>query len=235
MFNVLLGGFFIVLGFLVKKYPDLIAGYNTMPEEQKKNVDIDGLSSMMRVGLVAMGLLIALGKPMFNLIGWQVSWPVLMMSTILSIAFLLVILAPRYDRNLPPWYKRYLPAATIIVIAVVVGVAMSKSNKPPVVSLTQGQISITGSYGLTKEVGEIELLPTIPKILRKNGGYNNGPIRKGNFLLEEWGSCLLFLQSGSGPFIKISTNDKPIVINEESPEGTKVLYGQLTIEFNKQD
>ena len=31
-----------VLGMLVRKYPNLIAGYNTMTAEQKKNVDVKG-------------------------------------------------------------------------------------------------------------------------------------------------------------------------------------------------
>lgn len=36
-----------VLGMLVRKYPNLIAGYNTMTAEQKKNVDVKGLSNFM--------------------------------------------------------------------------------------------------------------------------------------------------------------------------------------------
>ena len=35
-----------VLGMLVRKYPNLIAGYNTMTAEQKKNVDVKGLSKL---------------------------------------------------------------------------------------------------------------------------------------------------------------------------------------------
>lgn len=206
-----------------------------MSEEQKKNVDVDGLSSLMRVGLIVMGLLIALGKPVFNLLDWPVNWPVFMMSTILSITLLFVILAQKYDRNTHPWYKRYLPAAIIIAVAIVVAVSMYGTNKPPVISIAQNDISISGSYGLTKEVARIELMPDIPGIIRRTNGYSNGGVRKGNFLLQEWGSCLLFLQSSTGPYIKISTDDKPIIINRESPEGTKVLYRQLNLEFNKQD
>jgi hypothetical protein len=37
----------IVIGFLVKAAPNLIADYNTMTKEQKKKVDIDGLSSLL--------------------------------------------------------------------------------------------------------------------------------------------------------------------------------------------
>ena len=58
--HVIVGLFLIGLGFLVKSSPDLIAGYNTMPEEKKKNVDIDGLSTYMRNAMVAMGMSIPL-------------------------------------------------------------------------------------------------------------------------------------------------------------------------------
>ena len=45
--HILTGVFLIVVGLLVKRFPMLIAGYNTMPAEKKKNVDIAGLSSFM--------------------------------------------------------------------------------------------------------------------------------------------------------------------------------------------
>ena len=55
---LLLGGvLLIVVGLLVKRFPMLIAGYNTMPPAKKKNVDIGGLSSFMRRHLVIMGAL----------------------------------------------------------------------------------------------------------------------------------------------------------------------------------
>jgi hypothetical protein len=39
----------IAFGFLVKLFPNLIAGYNTLPADKKKNVDVDGLSTLMRM------------------------------------------------------------------------------------------------------------------------------------------------------------------------------------------
>ncbi len=42
----------IGIGFLVKAAPEMIAGYNTMPAEKKKNTDVKGLSSFMRNGLI---------------------------------------------------------------------------------------------------------------------------------------------------------------------------------------
>jgi tRNA 2-selenouridine synthase SelU len=43
--NIGTGLFLIIIGFAIVKYPTLIAGYNTMSEERKKKVDVDGLSS----------------------------------------------------------------------------------------------------------------------------------------------------------------------------------------------
>lgn len=45
----------IVCGLLVKIYPNLIAGYNSLSEEEKQSVDIDGLSSLMQKGLIIIG------------------------------------------------------------------------------------------------------------------------------------------------------------------------------------
>ena len=45
--NLVIGAFLILIGLVVKAYPDSIAGYNIMFTEQKQNVDVGGLSSMM--------------------------------------------------------------------------------------------------------------------------------------------------------------------------------------------
>ncbi len=56
-FNYLYYGLGIIaLGFLLKIFPILIAGYNTMTKEQKQNVDIKGFSSFLRNVLIVMGL-----------------------------------------------------------------------------------------------------------------------------------------------------------------------------------
>ena len=54
--NIIVGLFMIGIGFLVKSSPSLIAGYNTMSEEKKKNVDIVGLSTYMRNSFIIIGL-----------------------------------------------------------------------------------------------------------------------------------------------------------------------------------
>lgn len=45
----------IVVGLLVKHYPNLLAGYNTMSEEKKKEIDIEKVSTIARNVFVLMG------------------------------------------------------------------------------------------------------------------------------------------------------------------------------------
>ena len=45
----------IVVGFLVKQYPNLLAGYNTLSEEQKKEIDIEKVSTIARNVIVLTG------------------------------------------------------------------------------------------------------------------------------------------------------------------------------------
>ena len=45
--NIVTGLFLIGMGILVKSYPNLISGYNTLPPEKKKKVDIKGISTFL--------------------------------------------------------------------------------------------------------------------------------------------------------------------------------------------
>ncbi len=61
--NIITAIFLILLGIVIKhgKMYNLIAGYNTMSPEEKKNVDIVGFSTLMRNSFVIMGVLIIVG------------------------------------------------------------------------------------------------------------------------------------------------------------------------------
>ena len=46
----------IGLGVLMKRFPMLIAGYNTLTEEEKEKIDTKGLSTFMCYSFVGMGI-----------------------------------------------------------------------------------------------------------------------------------------------------------------------------------
>lgn len=58
----LLAVMFMLLGFMVYKFPNLIAGYNTMSEEDKAKVDVTGLKKWTRNVLVIIGVLLLISN-----------------------------------------------------------------------------------------------------------------------------------------------------------------------------
>ena len=91
---LLAGAFVIVCGLLVKRFPMLISGYNTLPKEKRKNVDIDGLSSFMRRHLVIIGGLLIL----FTTIQ-QEAFSIILAVYLPVYVIWMVVRAQRYDHN----------------------------------------------------------------------------------------------------------------------------------------
>lgn len=63
----LLAVLFVVLGLLVRKYPKLIAGYNTMSLERQKKVDAKGLAAFKCRSFCMMGLFVVV---LYYLLMW---------------------------------------------------------------------------------------------------------------------------------------------------------------------
>ena len=96
---IFIGLFMIGLGFLLKKSPDLIAGYSTMSRKKKKKVDIVGLSTFMRNVLITIGVSIIAGYYFFKLIGLPlIAECFLFVPIIFGFAFML-IKSRKYDHN----------------------------------------------------------------------------------------------------------------------------------------
>ncbi len=97
--NIALGLFFVFLGFLVKAFPNLIAGYNTMPKAKKAQVDIDGLSSFIRNVLIIIGLFIIISYFILNSLKMPAytDWTVIFI--IVTGTLIILIGAQKYDHN----------------------------------------------------------------------------------------------------------------------------------------
>ena len=239
LINIIAGAFLIVLGFLVKKYPDLIAGYNTMSAEQKEKVDIDGLSTMMRNSLIVIGVLLAISEPALSLIGLNQHAIIAILLIVLSGTLFMVISAQKFKGKLQEQAgkNKIRTVITSIVFAVIVFITVGflyYGSRQADFKIDEKQITISGLYGMTAQVESVELIESLPQINMKTNGFNYGSIRKGSFYLEEIGQCKLFINSKKGPFIYIKTgNGTPIIINFDSGEETKKLSRRLIVELKK--
>jgi len=105
--NLITGLSLIGVGFLVKRFPDLIAGYNTMSTEQKKNVDIDGLSTFMRNALIGIGTTLIVAYYLFKLVGLNTkSYPIVLIILVGVGVMVMVIIAQKFDHNNKKRFQR---------------------------------------------------------------------------------------------------------------------------------
>jgi hypothetical protein len=99
MFAWIIGVLLIALGFAVKLWPGLIAGYNRLPEAKRKSINLQKLTSVLRNMLVLMGVS---GIALHYLLGWLDWLSIQPFATSIAIFFITPILVIRLNRLLPP-------------------------------------------------------------------------------------------------------------------------------------
>jgi uncharacterized membrane protein len=62
--NLFIGSLIIIIGLLIKRFPNMLAGYNTMTKEEKRKIDINGITTIIRTCLILVGLIIIIGSLM---------------------------------------------------------------------------------------------------------------------------------------------------------------------------
>lgn len=228
MINLITAFFIIFLGFLAKRYPNLIAGYNTLPHHEKIKVDVDKLSSLVRNGMILMGVLILVIhfiSKFFHLPGLT-SLAVLI--AVASITPFLFVQAKKYYKGHLRSQRKLGFIIPLLLLFVGVPIIIYFGFAEPKIVLEDRQLTISGMYGLHASVDNIELRESIPKILVKTNGYSLGHTMKGNFKLEEFGKCSLFIMSETGPYVVIKTSDlRTIIISSRTRKTTEELYNNL--------
>lgn len=237
--NFFIGILIIATGFLVKIFPNIIAGYNTMSREEKENVDIKGLSSHLRNGMILIGLLVILVPLLLNWVGFsklanQSLFFILFIGVILT-----VITAQRYDHNKPSksnikgkWVAIITISAAIVFSIGLILYGLFSTN----ISLENDTFKISGIYKTkiaVSSIERIELIEKLPKITLKTNGFNFGEVLKGNFKTEEFGVVKLYVEYLKGPFLEIVHADgKRVYINLKKIK-SKDLFDELNHQIGK--
>ena len=228
--TVLITAFILIgLGVLVKRFPILIAGYNTMSKEEKMNVDVKGLSAFMCYSLVGMGTVPVLAYYICLGLGHADWASYCLFLPILYIPYL-IVKANKFDHNPPKKSTKYVVAISVFTIAVIAAFRAYGMN-PATIKIKDDRLVFTGMYGITRTFGEIagvHLVDSLPDITLRLNGLSIGGISKGWFKLKEGGNCLLLLSSRSKPYIVFTERTgKEIFFNSTNGEITETLYQEL--------
>jgi len=225
---IIIGLFMVALGFLVKAHPNLIAGYNTMPDDKKKNVDIEGLSTFIRNGLAITGLAIIGSYFIFKWSGFTTVANLMVVIVSLAGVTVIALRAQRFDHNKSKSKLHYLVlgAATIFVASL-----LTYGFIPTRVIFDSNSVRFSGMYGFTvnsNEIASVELVNAIPKVKLRTNGFSVGNVSKGTFIVDSIGKCQLLLNSGSKPFIVLTkTNGEVCIINLKNSSQTHVAYQNI--------
>lgn len=221
----------IGIGFLVKSTPSLIAGYNTMSEDKKKNVDIVGLSTYMRNSLIIIGLSIIAGYYLFKWIGFAVIADAMILIVTLIGVLVMVINAQRFDKNKDKAKRVKLTYVILGLVAVFVIGLFTYGYLPSKAVISDNKIKFSGMYGIELNVTDIEyveLLDMIPDVKTRTNGFSSGLGKKGFFNLDNFGKTRLLISSNKSPYLIITKNNSDkIIVNFKDKTETKKLFGEI--------
>lgn len=228
--TVLITAFILIgIGVLVKRFPILIAGYNTMPQEEKENVDVKGLSTFICYSLVGMGVAPLLAYYICLGVG-HADWASYCLFLPAFYIPYLIVKANKFDHNPPRKCTRYVVGISIITVAVI-AVFMAYGISPAAIKIKGDKLVFTGMYGTSRVLSDftgVRLSDSLPDITLRLNGLSMGGTNKGWFKLREGGSCLLFLSSSNKPYIIFTEKSgKEIVFNAVTSEITETLYQEL--------
>lgn len=233
--------FSLGLGIKYLKAYWLISGYNTMSQEKKKNVDVEGLGSFVGnfcfvLGAIILlgGLLIAFGKAVIGSIIFALIFPASIYAIIKSQQF--DGNTKNSDGTMNAKTKIIIGSISLLLIISFIGtgILMYQGSKPTEYSVANGYLNIQGFYGERinfEDVTDISLKDTMPKVNYKSNGFALGSNKKGYFKLDEVGTAKLFIDDSKPPFIFVKTSSKLYILNYPIEEQTKELYNILMAEW----
>jgi len=227
------------IGYLIRfrKMYWLISGYNTMSAAKKQKVDTEKLGVLMGNMCFIMGTLMFTGI-MLIVLG-QAAIGFIVMSGLVPVIIYILIAAQKYDGNnfdetgkMKTSTKFAIGAilAGLLVILSFVSYMVIQGFQPSAVTFDQTTLTISGSYGQSislQDIQSLELLEQLPVIELRTNGSAIGERLRGHFRLRDVGQVMLYLKVGVPPYIVIKTAAQPIYLNLETAEQTQDLYNQI--------
>jgi len=251
---------FITLGvFLINgKGAFLIAGYNTLNDNDKATYDTKALCravGWLLISMAVLGMIFPLATRL------EIMWLFLAaLIPFIALPFGFAIYAntgnrfkiktdpssPIVKAERKPMTRGKKAALAIGIILSVqmligIGVMIYRGERDPVVSIYGDTVRISASYGRDINFIQISEITLIEKSMgeigigiRTNGYGGFGQALKGYFNSTEHGQQVLYVYSGSSPTIKITqTTGFPIFISYRNPADTTATYLELSAAFSR--
>lgn len=234
---IFIGILCIVSGVLVRYFKCywLIAGYNTMSKEKRKNVDTESLGRLMGNYMFMIGGTFIIGGALIST-SFKTIGTILIIAPIFILTPYVMIKSQKYDKNsLKPdgsmkKSTKLIIGFTIVFISIIfifMFVFIGYGTREPKVTVENEKVKIGGMYASTirtDDIVEVVLLDSIPQVLRKDNGFDFGDILRGYFNLESVGKGRLYINNGKPPYVFLRLKKSFVIINYNNSEKTQELY-----------
>ncbi len=219
---------FTGIGFLINSTnaDSLLAGYNTMSPEQRKNVNLTAYLRVFKKFHIFLGLsflMLGLGLYFFAdesvLIAFMTIYPIL--------AYLvLIIYGFRFDKN-PSGFRKIAGVLVLLVSLVLVIYLMFEGNQEHDLMITEESVQVKGMYGeqiYFEDIATVKLLDQLPELTKKSNGFAMGSVRKGYFKTAGNEKVKLLLHGDQLPLIFIQKTDGTKVYYSSKSSNNRSLY-----------
>lgn len=228
-----------ILGLFIKRGHGLmfLAGYNMMSSSERAQIDKAMLSKVAGNLVVRVAIEMAL---MGVAIYFNLTWAALVFAGISVVDTMIVTVrlsVAGISRKRTANKGAVIATVAITAVSLVaVIVIVAYAAREPAVNIADGQIEITGMYGLKIDFADVNSIELIEKSMsaidphaHKDSGYGGVKTWKGHFGSQEMGSYMLFVRADSSPTIKIERDgSKDIYISFKDSAKTETLYRELT-------
>lgn len=240
---LLISGLVVVLllagiGYAVKyrKAYWLINGYRYLSDEQKKDVDIEGLGRFLGNSLFVSAVLAAASFALlaFNQVGYGLG----ALGVLLAFVIYMAVAAQRFmHKGTERKHMSKQMIVTLVLLAIVLGgsavgvyALINASIQPVQYNISADTLEIKCMFGEKVKLADIqglEVMQAMPEIKeRTNGAAMNGVLR-GSFMLASGTAARIFTENENPPFIHFKSGQKEYLINLATAEETNKLFADL--------
>lgn len=224
--NCILGLFYITIGLLISKSPNLLSGYNTMFDEEKKVFKNANNKLYFRNVLIICGLTSISLTFLSSSITWDICLSILLG---LLIPFLFLLRSNPIRKETSSKKNTYIVLFLIGSLCIFLYYAMRESD----IKVTKERIENSGLYHFSikiKDIDSITLVNELPKFVLRTNGLDVGIVKKGFFKTEKGEIYKLSLRTNTKPYIKIHhSTDEILFLNYGDSIRTLQLFDNIKI------
>lgn len=232
--NIILAVIFIAIGFLIteKNAKNLLSGYNTMTDEERKHFNLTAYLKYFKQFHVFLGVsLLIISLILYYYVNADYSGVFAGVYPIAAYVYF-IWKGKRFTNMKDSQNKSSFVFALVVMILVLLGISYSfiYGLQDNTIEIKKDTLHIGGNYGMDLPINtiqSIELVNELPDISLKINGFALETIEKGYFKTSEGEKVKLLINSQNKPIILITTTTNEKIYYSAKEKSNQEIFNQL--------